>query len=435
MVRDRALLTYEELERRANQMARMLRDHGCRRGDRVVVLASTTPAAVVAMLGALKADAIYVPLSVQDPPTRLAAAVSASRPACLLLSGQAVSAAEALVQSGTTGGATFGSLDDGPIVGQGFSTKFSLADAVDVPDRGVASRNRGGNPACLVFSEVGTDEARGVVTTHANFVRSVLWTTTNFEIRPGDRCVAMSPVARDHSLHEVMTAFAAGAVLVAVPTGLAANARQLAAFVRRSAVSHWWTTTDAFGLLANADVVSPGDFPLLRHVIWWGTSVPRASRQYWMRRVGHARFTALYGRPEAAIASAWHEWAIEGDPTPGSTPIGRPCAGQEVVVLDERLESVGAGEPGDLWIRGLGLSPGNWGDSLAVDPPQDAGRRFGMERLCRTGDRGFRTEDGVIYVTHSPREDNASREPLADGVIQRGVRPSDGSEPVAAQTP
>src|SRR5258705_8973321 len=67
-----ARVTYGALEAASNGLARLLTDAGCRRGDRVGLLLPKNPMAIVALLGALKCDAIYVPMDPASPPARLA---------------------------------------------------------------------------------------------------------------------------------------------------------------------------------------------------------------------------------------------------------------------------------------------------------------------------------------------------------------------------
>ena len=74
------VLTYGALERLSNQLARVLKETGCKPGDRVGVLAPKIPMAVAAMLGSLKADCIYVPLDPAGPAARLAPKVQRAEP-------------------------------------------------------------------------------------------------------------------------------------------------------------------------------------------------------------------------------------------------------------------------------------------------------------------------------------------------------------------
>src|SRR5258708_6438134 len=71
-------LTYAALEEASNRLARVLKEAGCRRGDRVGLLMPKMPAAIVAMLGALKADAIYVPMDPASPAARQARVLEVS---------------------------------------------------------------------------------------------------------------------------------------------------------------------------------------------------------------------------------------------------------------------------------------------------------------------------------------------------------------------
>jgi non-ribosomal peptide synthetase component F len=81
-----------------------------------------------------------------------------------------------------------------------------------------------------------------------------------------------------------------------------------------------------------------------------------------MRRVPHVQFTNLYGPTEATIASSYYTVEACPDDPGAPLPIGRPCAGEELLVLDEAMRPVPPGETGDLYIGGVGLSPGYWRD-------------------------------------------------------------------------
>jgi acyl-coenzyme A synthetase/AMP-(fatty) acid ligase len=150
--------------------------------------------------------------------------------------------------------------------------------------------------------------------------------------------------------------------------------------------------------MAKFDVIGHGDFPSLERVLWCGEVLPTPILRHWMERLPHARFTNLYGPTEATIASSYHTVpampASETDPI----PIGTPCAGEELLVLDERLDPVPDGEIGDLYIAGVGLSPGYWRDeektsaAFVPDPRAGAGAR-----VYRTGDLAKVMDDGLVY--------------------------------------
>ena len=87
MVFKRERLTYEALELASNRLAHLLKDAGCARGDRVCLLTPKSPAAIVAILGVLKADAVYVPLDPGSPVPRLEKMIASCDNRWILASG------------------------------------------------------------------------------------------------------------------------------------------------------------------------------------------------------------------------------------------------------------------------------------------------------------------------------------------------------------
>jgi len=133
-------------------------------------------------------------------------------------------------------------------------------------------------------------------------------------------------------------------------------------------------------------------------VLWCGEVLPTPTLIYWMQRVPHASFTNLYGPTEATIASSYYTVPACPASEDASIPIGQACGGEELLVLDDQLRPVPAGEMGDLYIRGAGLSPGYWRDpekTRAAFVPNPGSATPG-DRLYRTGDRASVGADGLV---------------------------------------
>ena len=94
-------LTYGELEAESNRLARLLRAGGVARGDRVALLLPKSPAAVVAILAVLKADAIYVPLDLSSPASRVATMIAACGSRWILAGDAATALLEELLRDPT----------------------------------------------------------------------------------------------------------------------------------------------------------------------------------------------------------------------------------------------------------------------------------------------------------------------------------------------
>jgi non-ribosomal peptide synthetase component F len=388
---------YQDLEAQANQLARVLREHGCRRGDRVSVFAPRSLAAVVAMLAINKADAIYVPLGSIES-AQVQAAAAACQPTLMLVTMACAATVSALFEAGAVSPSTLvGSLESAPIATAAFGTGFSMADAASAPSRPIASRNRAANPAYVMYS-FKNGGMRGVVGTHAATSRFVRWANGYFGVEPGARLPWQASLADDWSMYEILGPLAAGAVVYPSAGESDLSPHRVADAMRRLEFTHWWTSPATMTSLAEADVVAPAGFPALRRVAWTGRGVPAETLTYWMTRLSHVQFTAMYGFSEATIASAYYTFPREIGGPAAPFPVGTPCPGEEVLVVNESLGSVGADEVGEICIRGLGLGPGYWRDPAGTEAVFPRNPSDPMDRLFRTGDLGRLGRDGRIYV-------------------------------------
>src|SRR5262249_11055463 len=113
----------------------------------------------------------------------------------------------------------------------------------------------------------------------------------------------------------------------------------------------------------------------------------------------HVTFTNLYGPTEATIASSYY--TVPAPPPSDDTPIpiGTPCDGEELLVLDDYLQPAPPGEIGFLFIAGVGLSPGYWRDEQKTNEvflPRP-GAADANERIYKTGDLAKVGEGGLVY--------------------------------------
>ena len=392
-------LTYGELEVSSNRLARMLRELDCRRGDRVALLMPKTPAAIAALIGVLKADAAYVALDPAGPPARLARMLEVCDCHSILATRQTAELLHATLSSAT--------LERQPLLGwlaagappEAGLTAFTSADLAGLPDTPPASAGRDTDLAHIIFTSGSTGQPKGVMITHYSVMRLLEWATAYFGISPGDRASQHAPLHFDLSTFDVFGTLGAGAELHLVPPALNLLPHKLAQFMRNARLTQWFSVPSVLNLMAKFDAVEPGDFPELRRVLWAGEVLPTPTLIHWMRRLPHARFTNLYGPTETTVVSS--HYTVPRCPAHGKEPIpiGSACGGEQLLILDSALRPVAAGGTGDLYIRGVGLSPGYWRD------PQKTASAFlpyrtadgTQERIYRTGDLARLGADGLIY--------------------------------------
>ncbi len=404
-------MTYGALEEASNRLAHLLVAAGCRRGDRVALLMPKMPAAIVAMLGVLKADAIYVPLNPADPGARLALTLESSDCRCILAAGPVGPVLrDTLATAALQQRPLIGWLDaETPSAGEP-APSFSWRDLAACPATPRAYSNTGDDVAHILFTSGSTGIPKGVMITHASVGHVIRWALAYFGIDRTDRISQHPPLRFDVSTFDIFCALWAGAELHLVPPELNLLPHKLAQFIRESRLTQWFSVPSVLNLMAKFDAVRQRDFPDLRRVLFAGEAIPTPTLIHWMRRLPHAQFTNLYGPTETTIVSSYY--TVPRCPTDerAPVPIGTACDGEELLildgqlrpvaqVLDERLRPLAEGEVGDLYIRGVGLSPGYWRDpektrSAFLPFPGGAGPH---DRLYKTGDLARRGADGLFY--------------------------------------
>ena len=391
-------MTYGALEEASNSLANMLRDAGCQTGDRVCLFMPKCPLAVVGMLGVLKAGAAYVPLDTASPAQRIGMIIEASAPKAILLAGEGVKGLDALLGENGKTAPTVIAMQETALSGEHFASGYDL---------GMLSRFAGAAPdvelepenmAHVLFTSGSTGIPKGVVITHRNALSFVDWGRGYFGTAPGDKISSHPPLHFDLSTYDIYGTLSAGAELHMVPKAANLLPAKMADFIRSSELDQWFSVPSVLTFMAKHDVVAENDFPHLKRLLWCGEVLPTPTLIHWMERLPHVTFTNLYGPTEATIASSYYTMpACPTDPR-AAVPIGTPCTGEKLFVLDDDLKEVPQGEIGNLFIQGVGLSPGYWRDEEKTkaaflpnpfsDDPTD--------RIYRTGDLARVNEQGLV---------------------------------------
>jgi amino acid adenylation domain-containing protein len=390
--------TYAELETTTNRLARLLIESGCGRGDRVAILMPKMTTAITAMLGVLKTGAAYVPLEPKDPALRLARILRSADCRWILCAGPVADALnEILALAKPEREPLIGWLED-DVPPTSPPTAFWMPDLKVFSAGPIALPSRSDDLAHLLFTSGSTGMPKGVMITHESVAHFVSWARKYFGITSDDRISNHSPLRFDVSTFDVFGTLWSGAELHLVPPELNLLPHKLADFIRGAGLTQWFSVPAALNLIAKFDALHASDFPELKRVLFAGEVLPTSTLMYWMRRLPHARFTNLYGPTETTISSSY--FTIPHCPTDPREPIplGRACDGEELLVLDERLQPCADDQVGDLYIRGVGVSPGYWRDpdrthtAFLQDLTGNTGRR-----IYKTGDRARRDARGLLY--------------------------------------
>ncbi len=376
-------ITYAELNARANQVARYLQRRGVGPEVLVGLCVERSVEMVVGLLGILKAGGAYVPLDPAYPTERLAFMLAdAHAPVLLTQAPLRQQHAELFGASSGTGGAPLQVvlLDaDWPQISQ--ESAEYLASRVSVA-----------NLAYVIYTSGSTGRPKGVMVSHrglGNLARSQIHT---FAVTPNSRVLQFASPSFDAAVSELAMALLAGATLCLHAEHLLHSAPDLLHLLREQAIT---TVTLPPSLLA---VLPVEELPALRTLVVAG----EACQPEWLARwaAPGRRLCNAYGPTEVTVCATMAPWESTNPPL----PIGRPIANTAIYLLDQRLQPVPVGVPGEVYIGGVGLARGYLGQpGLTAErfiPHPFASEQNGVAapgaRLYKTGDLARYLPDGNL---------------------------------------
>ena len=452
---DGCVLTYQELDRLSNKVARALLRLGVAPGDRVGILAPKSAAAVIGVYGALKAGACYVPLDPKAPAGRLSHIVRDSGAAVIVADEARRSQAAALVGSvPRPPGVMVASVPGRP--GGEEAAVAPAQGAAIVPWAAVAgesaeplaeARAIETDLAYILYTSGSTGTPKGVMISHRNSLTFVEWAAAAAGLSEQDRVCSPAPLHFDLSVFDIFAACQAGACLTVLPGEAATFPVSIARWLEAERISVWYSVPSVLTLLACYGSLEQVDLSALRTVIFAGEVFPPKHLARLMAELPHPRYLNWYGPTETNVCTAFEVppgWA--GD---RPAPIGKACANTEVfAVTSEGHRVSGPGEVGELYVRGPSLMRGYWGQSAKTSEALVGNPlRTGSDELVyRTGDlvtlepegnyaylgrrdsmvkiRGYRIELGEVEATlyRHPAIREAAVLPVSDELLGSRLR-------------
>jgi amino acid adenylation domain-containing protein len=368
-------LTYGELNRLANVVARRLIDRGAGPESVVGLFLGRWPLRLVGLLGVLKAGAAYLPLDPEHPTERLAATFGDSGATLLLTEGPL---RERLPSFGSA------------------AVEFvdRLADSTAGDDPGNPGvRVDGDNLAYVIFTSGTTGRPKGVTVHHGALLAVATAWEPLYDLRASTRRhLQAAPFAFDVFTGDWVRALTTGGTLVGCPREALLDPAELAALIRKDRIECVELVPAIAEALAEHLEAEPGDGPLPLRLLAVGSDSLRSGLLVRLRRLlpPGARVVNSYGLTEAAVDSACFDPASDEPAlSPGNAPapIGRPLPGARAYVLDRHLTPVPPGVAGELYIGGPGVARGYIGD------PARTAERFVPDPFGSAGSRMYATGD------------------------------------------
>lgn len=352
-------LTYAELSERAGAVAHTLVAKGVKPGDCVALAVTRSFDVVIAMLGVLKAGAVYVPLDLSYPEQRLEYMLR--------------DAAVKIVLTSPSLEASLPSLDieiiqicDTLVNGPGTLPDVGAMDA-----------------AYVIYTSGSTGQPKGVVTPHRAVLRLVSGATyTRFG--PDRRVLQMAPISFDAATFEIWGPLLNGGTCVLYPDAGLPDFKQLRTVLTDTQVNTLWLTSSLFNAIVDHDVtILKG----VEELLVGGEALSLAHIKVAQENLS-ANLINGYGPTETTTFACCYRIPTELPADLTSVPIGVPIENTAIAVLDENFQPVPEGKSGELCIAGAGLALGY------LNQPELTKERF-VEHSEAPGGHFYRTGDVV----------------------------------------
>ena len=370
--------TYRELNGRANRLARALVARGLRREGVVAVVTERNLDWMAAVLAVFKAGGVYLPIEPHFPTDRIATTLR--RADCELV----------LTEPGST--ATLRkAVESLP----GVRTLFvDAAYEEDHSEDDLDLAVDAGQLAYIYFTSGSTGEPKGAMCEHAGMVNHLYAKINDLGITQDSVVAQVAPQCFDISLWQLVSALLVGGTTLLIEQDVILDADRFVAKLARGRVSVLQVVPSYLEVVLSAVDRNPVALPDLRCVSVTGEALKTELAQRWFAAMPEVKLVNAYGLTETSDDTN-HD-VMDRAPARERVPLGPPVQNVRVYVVDERLDPVPLGAPGEIVFSGVCVGRGY------VNDPERTARAFTTDphrpdsRLYRSGDHGRWLPDGKL---------------------------------------
>ncbi|KAI2758968.1 hypothetical protein DTO006G1_6365 [Penicillium roqueforti] len=377
-------LTYSAMADRVNTIAATLLEY-VSGGDSVAVFQEPSADWICSLLAIFRVGAAYVPLDLKNGLQRLAGAVEVASPRVILHD----KFTEARV----------------PDLRVARAAIVNVSDIDMNPDAKVPNRAMAESTAAILFTSGSTGVPKGIVLPHSCFATHVEAVEKAWGV---GAAVVLQQIALsfDFSLHQIFTALANGGTLFVVPYEKRGDPYEITKIMKQEGVTHTLATPTEYGMWfdAGADILS--QCSSWKWALVGGEALPKSIvRRFRDLNSSNLKLFDFYGPVEATIALTKGEVNFGLADTEQPIPVGRLLPNYSVYILDEALQPLPIGVPGEIVVGGPGVAAGYLGQEELTNEKfipvpsylqDERSKKLGWNRLYRTGDRGRLNNDGTL---------------------------------------
>lgn len=373
-------VTYAEMAQRSAALAGGLAARGVGRGDVVALLSYNCPEMLETIFAANHLGAIAMPINWRLAAPEVRYILEHSEARALVCDGELAALADDAMEPMAAPPARVCIADRAP---QGWDALADARDPVLAPEREPTAPD---DVHRLMYTSGTTGRPKGVMLTHANLAWKNLAHLVEFGFTRDDLGLACGPLYHVGALDLTTTSLvAAGATVIIHRTF---DAGVVVDELERSRVTTVWLAPAMVNAIMALPDIEQRDLSSVRVIINGGEKMPIPLIERIQRTFPSAWFADAYGLTETVSGDTFLD---RGSIITKLGSVGRPCLHLELDVWDEQGRSVGAGEEGEIVLKGPKVFAGYWRDPEAT-ATAFAGGWF------HTGDIGVRDEDGYLWI-------------------------------------
>jgi amino acid adenylation domain-containing protein/non-ribosomal peptide synthase protein (TIGR01720 family) len=371
-------LTYQQLNARANRMARGLIERGIGPETLVALLANRSIEMLVAILGIFKAGGAYVPLDPKHPPSRLAAMLAQSKSEYILATSECLSVAQEALQLEPR--------EQAPAV-----LVYERLLEKSHAETNIGKRSDPSNLAYVIFTSGSTGRPKGAMIEQAGMVNHILSKIDDLRITSGDVLAQNASQCFDVSVWQFLATLLVGGRTEILNDEDASDPLQLLRAIERTGITILEIVPSQLRSLLEQISFSVGarpDLSTLRWIFVMGEVLPPELCRQWQEIYPGAVMINAYGVTEVSDDVSHHHLYRPPADTVVRVPVGGPLPNMRLYVLDKTFSIVPIGIPGELYIGGICVGRGYLDDperTASVFVPDPFSARAGA-RLYKTGD-------------------------------------------------
>ena len=368
-------LSYEDLNVKANHIAKYLVAKGVCKSDFVGILMSPSPEQIIFLIAIHKIGAAYVPMNIKDPLDRILEIVKSANLKHVI--------SDIEILNSINDFNIYSKKELQNIMLKGNSENLNLVIETSLP-------------AYIIFTSGSTGKPKGVLVTHQKVSNLIEWVNTTFEITNTDKLIWSTNLCFDLSVYDIFGSLAAGACVRILNAEERLNPEQQFQILLNEGITFWDSAPQSMQQVGTFFHKSfSGDYSKLRLVFLSGDWIPLKLADEIKSVFHNAKVVSLGGATEATI---WSNYYVIDKVNPAwrSIPYGKPIQNARYYILNEDLTHCELDRKGDLFIGGPVLAREYFGDAELTDKKFVNDPFYPNHKMFKTGDKAQWMPDGNI---------------------------------------